>query len=190
MKNTQELLKKSANLQALIPPRQKLDLSRFIKAWQMSRSIELTGFQIIASNVFILKGYLFMGLYNSIGLGKSKICVNLFGIGEPINLLFKRGGKKKNLILGSFIRFSFWNPSLLLQKKEFLLRFLVFLCESAANQLQQSKGCCGVSHVLGFVQRSKLRTGIRASGWLVTYLGAVHQKWDLSLQNKSNWVLW
>ena len=64
MKTTQELLKKSANLQASIPPRQKLDLLRFIKAQQMSRSIKLTGFQIIASNVFILKGYLFMGLYN------------------------------------------------------------------------------------------------------------------------------
>ena len=25
--------------------------------------------------------------------------------------------------------------------------------------------------------------------WLVTYLGAVHQKEKLSLQNKSNWVL-
>ena len=25
--------------------------------------------------------------------------------------------------------------------------------------------------------------------WLVTYLGAVHQKGELSLQNKSNWVL-
>ena len=64
MKTTQELLKKSANLQASIPPRQKLDLSRFIKARQMSQSIELTSFQIIASNVFILKCYLFMGLYN------------------------------------------------------------------------------------------------------------------------------
>ena len=64
MKTTQELLKKSANLQASIPHRQKLDQSRFIKARQMSRSIELTGFQIIVSNVFILKGYLFMGLYN------------------------------------------------------------------------------------------------------------------------------
>ena len=52
-----------------------------------------------------------MGLYNPyrtrktqvlwvciilIGLGKPKVCVNLFGIGEPIKLLFKRGGKKKN----------------------------------------------------------------------------------------------
>jgi len=27
----------------------------------------------------------------------------------------------------------------------------VFLCEAIANQLQQSKGCCRVSHVLGFV---------------------------------------
>ena len=27
-------------------------------------------------------------------------------------------------IVESFIKFSFWNPSLLLQKKEFLLRFL------------------------------------------------------------------
>ena len=25
--------------------------------------------------------------------------------------------------------------------------------------------------------------------WLVTYLGAVHQKRELLLQNKSNWVL-
>ena len=25
--------------------------------------------------------------------------------------------------------------------------------------------------------------------WLVTYLGAMHQKEELSLQNKSNWVL-
>ena len=116
-----------------------------------------------------------------IGLGKLKVYVNLFGIGEPIKLLFK-GGKKKNLTLERFIRFSFWNPSLLLQKKEFLLHFLyafgfynqakslaptlkillVFLCEAAANQLQQSKGCCGVSHVLGFVQRSKPHTGIHA----------------------------
>ena len=64
MKITQELLKKSANLQASIPSQQKLDLSRFNKSRQMSRSIELTGFQIIVNNVFILKGYLFMGLYN------------------------------------------------------------------------------------------------------------------------------
>ena len=162
------MLKKSANLQASIPFRQKLDLSRFIKAQQMSRSIELTDFQIIASNVFILKDYCLWVCIILIGLGKSKVCVNLFGIGEPIKLLFKGGGKKKNLTLESFIRFSFWNPSLLLQKEEFLLRFLyafgfcnqakslaptlkillVFLCEAAANQLQQSKGCCGVSHVL------------------------------------------
>ena len=64
MKTTQELLKKSANMQASIPPRQNLNLSRFIKARQLSQSIELMGFQVIASNVFILKGYLFMGLYN------------------------------------------------------------------------------------------------------------------------------
>ena len=171
MKASQELLKKSANLQTSIPPRQKLDLLRFIKARQMSRSIKLTGFQIIANNVFILKGYLFLDLYNPyrtrktqglwvciilIGLGKLKVCVNLFGIREPIKLLFKRRWKRKNLTLESFIRFSFWNPSLLLQKKEFLLRFLyafgfcnqvkslaptlkillVFLCEAVANQLQ------------------------------------------------------
>ena len=64
MKTTQELLKKSAKLKASIPPQQKLDLLRFIKARQISRSIELTSFQIIANNVFILKGYLFMSLYN------------------------------------------------------------------------------------------------------------------------------
>ena len=32
-----------------------------------------------------------------IGLGKSKVCVNLFGIGEPIKLLFKGGEKKKKI---------------------------------------------------------------------------------------------
>ena len=78
MKTTQELLKKSANLQASIPPRQKLDLSRFIEARQMSQSIELTGFQIIANNVFILKGYLFMGLYNSYWTRKTQ------GLCKPI----------------------------------------------------------------------------------------------------------
>ena len=63
-----------------------------------------------------------MGLYNPyrtrkiqglwvciilIGLGKPKVCVNLFGIGEPIKLLFKGGGKKKNLTQERFIRFFF-----------------------------------------------------------------------------------
>ena len=61
----------------------------------MPRLIELTGFQIIARNIFILKGYLFMGLSNPIGLGKPKVCVNQFGIREPIKLLFKGGGKRK-----------------------------------------------------------------------------------------------
>ena len=59
-----KIAQEKCNLQVSIPPRQKLNLSRFIKAQQMSQLIELTGFQIIASNVFILKCYLFMGLYN------------------------------------------------------------------------------------------------------------------------------
>ena len=51
-----------------------------------------------------------MGLYNPyrtrktqglwiciilVRLGKPKVCVNLFGIGEAIKLLFKGGGKRK-----------------------------------------------------------------------------------------------
>ena len=144
-----------------------------------------------------------------IRLGKPKVCVNLFGIGEPIKLLFKGSGKKKNLTLESFIRFYFWNLSLLLQKKELLLRFLyafgfcnqakslaptlkillVFLCEAATNQLQQSKGCCEVSHVLKFVQRSKPHIRICASDWLVTYWESCIENERLSLQNKSSWVL-
>ena len=142
-----------------------------------------------------------MGLYNPyrirktqglwvciilIGPGKPKVYVNLFGIGEPIKLLFKGCGKRKTPTLKSFIRFSFWNPSLLLQKKEFLLRFLyafefcnqerslaptlkillVFLCEAATNQLQQSKGYYGVSHVLRSVHH-----------WLVTY-------WELCIERR------
>ena len=39
----------------------------------------------------------------------------------------------------------------------------MFLCEAAANQLQQSKECCGVSQVQGFVQRSKSCTEICAT---------------------------
>ena len=30
-----------------------------------------------------------------IGLGKPRVCINLFGIGEPIKLLFKGDGKRK-----------------------------------------------------------------------------------------------
>ena len=30
-----------------------------------------------------------------IGLGNTKVCVYLFGIGEPIELLFKQGGGKR-----------------------------------------------------------------------------------------------
>ena len=78
MKTTQELLKKSVNLQASIPPRQKLDLLRFIKARQMSQSIKLMSSQIIASNDFILKGYLFMGLYNPYWTSKTQ------GLCKPI----------------------------------------------------------------------------------------------------------
>ena len=83
------------NLLVSIPPQQKLDLSRFIKAWQMSRSIELMGFQIIANNIFNLKDYLLWVCIILIGLGKPKVYVNLFGIGEPIKLLFKGGVKRK-----------------------------------------------------------------------------------------------
>ena len=41
---------------------------------------------------------------------------------------------------------------------------LVFLCEAVANQLQQPKGCCGVSQVLGFVQKSQSCIMIHAKG--------------------------
>ena len=54
----------------------------------------------------------------------------------------------------------------------------MFLCEVTANQLQQSKGCYGVSHVLGSVHQ------------LVSHVfGAVHWNERLSLHHKSNWVL-
>ena len=43
---------------------------------------------------------------------------------------------------------------------------LVFQCEAAANQLQQLKGYCGVSHVLRSVHH-----------WLVTY-------WDSCIERK------
>ena len=47
MKITQELFKKSAIYRSrYIPPRQKLDLSRFIKVRHMSQSIELVRFRL------------------------------------------------------------------------------------------------------------------------------------------------
>ena len=51
------------------------------------------------------------------------------------------------------------------------------LYEAAKNQLQQSKDCFGVSHVLGFVQRGKLHTRICSSDWLVTY-------WELCITRR------
>ena len=65
---------------------------------------------------------------------------------------------------------------------------LVFLCEAVANQLQQSKGCCRVNHVLGFMQRSQSRTVIRAKE-LVTNWRFVHQGKEDYYKIKSNWVL-
>ena len=96
MKTTQELLKKSANLQVSIPPRQKLNLSRFIEARQMPRSIELMGFQIIVSNVFILKDYLFMGLYNSYRTRKAEgLCKPIWNRESPLNSYLKEVEKEK-----------------------------------------------------------------------------------------------
>ena len=52
----------------------------------------------------------------------------------------------------------------------------MFLCEVAVNQLQQLKGCCGVSHILGSVHQ-----------FVSHVLGAVHWNERLSLHHKSNW---
>ena len=40
---------------------------------------------------------------------------------------------------------------------------LVFLCETIPNQLQQSNGCYGVSHILGSMQRVSHKLEIWAS---------------------------
>ena len=111
-----------------------------------------------------------------IGLGKPKVCVNLFGIGEPFKLPFGigepfKGGSRKRktepyrasegflfeTLTSSYRRksfcciflyaFRFYNQTKSLASTLKIL--LVFLCEAATNQLQQLKGCCGVSHVLG-----------------------------------------
>ena len=129
---------------------------------------------------FILRDYLFMSLYNLYRTRKAQfLCKPNWNrrayLKRPIKLLFKiMRWIKKILTLESFIRFSFWNSSLLLKKKEILLCFLyvfgfcnqtkflaptlkillVFLCETIANQLQQSKGCYRVSHILRYVQKS------------------------------------
>ena len=69
-----------------------------------SRSIELTGFQIIASNVFILKGYLFMGLYNPYWTRKTQGLCKPIRNRRALKLLFKGGGKKNFETLASSYR--------------------------------------------------------------------------------------
>ena len=51
-----------------------------------------------------------------------------------------------------------------------------------------------VDELKNFVANNLFRLVIKVAywdlrNWLVTYLGVVHQKGELSLQNKSNWVL-
>ena len=81
---------------------------------------------------------------------------NYIGIGElikgPIKLIYKWGREKENpnpreLTLESFIRFSFWNPILLLQKKEILLRFLSAFgfCNQAKSLTPTIEDLIGVS---------------------------------------------
>ena len=155
MKITKELLKKNAICRSrYLPDRSSI----YRDSLNLNRCLNLSSLRDLnyIQQCFYSKRLFDYGFcIILIGLGKSKVCVNLLGIGEPIKLLFKGGGKRKTQTLESFIRFSFWNPSLLLQKKEFLLRFLyaigfcnqaksltptlkillVFLCEAAANQL-------------------------------------------------------
>ena len=76
-----------------------------------------------------------MSLYNPYWTRKLKVCVNLFGIGEPIKLLFKGGGKKKNLTLERFIRFSF---------------------ETLASSYRRKSSCCVSYTPLGSVTKQSL----------------------------------
>ena len=105
----QELLKKSW----ICRFRYLLNTCQSIEVYWSSVSVSIyQDYEIfdIACNVLILEGYLFMSLHNPyrtrktqglwvciilIGLRKPKVCVNLFGIGEPIELLFKQGGGKR-----------------------------------------------------------------------------------------------
>ena len=141
MKTTQELLKKIANLQALIPPQQKLDLLRFIKDRQMSRSIELTGFQIIASNVFILRCYFFMGLYNPYWTRKTQ------GLCKP--------NWNRRAHLKCTLSF-YLNKEV--EKENLNLRKLhkVFLYETLASSYGRKSYCCVSCTSLGFVTKQNL----------------------------------
>ena len=153
MKITQELLKKSA----ICRSRYLLNRNSIYRdSWKLDTYLDLSSLRDLdySQQLFYSKRLFVYGFcIILIGIGKPKVFVNLFGIGEPNKLLFKGGGKRKTLTLESFIRFSFWNPSLLLQKKKFLLCFLyafgfynqtkslaptlkillVFLCEAIAN---------------------------------------------------------
>ena len=61
--------------------------------------------------------------------------------------------KERDIVLYAF---RFYNQAKSLAPTLKIL--LVFLCEVVANQLQQSNGCYGVSHILGSVQRKKSST--------------------------------
>ena len=61
----------------------------------MSRSIEIMRFELWPT-MFLFQKTICLWIYIIlIGLEKLKICVYLFGIGEPIKLLFKQGGGKR-----------------------------------------------------------------------------------------------
>ena len=153
MKITQELLKNSA----ICRSRFLLDRSSICRySLKLERCLDLSSLRDLdysQQRFYSKRLFIYEFCIILIRLGKPKVCVNLFGIWEPIKLLFKGGGKRKTLTLESFISFFFGNPSLLQQKKEFLLHFLyifgfcnqakslaptlkillVFLCKAAAN---------------------------------------------------------
>ena len=124
--------------------------------------------------------------------GRIEICLNQY-LKDIISHLLQGFSKRETLCLcsqGFVTKFSLFH-----QIKEFLLYFLyafgfcnqvnslaptlkiflVFLCKAIANQLQQSKGCCGVSHVLEIMQRSQSQTRIHAKDQSQTRIHAKDQ---------------
>ena len=147
---TWRLLKNCSRKVQICKPRYLLDRSSICRdSLKLNRYLDLSSLRnlVYSQQRFYSKRLFFLWVcIILIGLGKLKICVNLFGIGELIKLLFKGGRKRKTLTLESFIRFSFWNPSLHLlyafgfcnHSKSLALTLkilLVFLCEVAVNQL-------------------------------------------------------
>ena len=98
MKTTQELLKNCSRKVQIYKPRYLLDRSSICRdLLELDRCLVDRAYEIsdYSQQCFILKGFLFMGLYNPYWTRKAQgLCKPIWNR-RAIKLLFKEGGKRK-----------------------------------------------------------------------------------------------